>query len=144
MTKKNLSKKRVLRIFSIFMVVVIAMTTMVLPVLAATSKTVSVTSSNKNKNPTVTVTSGKGISYSLGLRKTTITITNTGKYPVQVYETICSGIATGNFIWKGELGAGQSMTLTLKGSGKVTKFSFQAKNNKKTTVKISVSAGSVS
>ncbi len=145
MTKKNLSKKRMLRIFSIFMVVVIALTTMVLPVLAATSTTVNVATSNFKNSPSVKVTGGSGFWYSLGLKKTTITITNTGNYSVYVYQTAYSGMVAGSPIWKGTLNPGKSMTITLKGSGTVTKLTFQGNGSKqKTTVKVSVNAGSVS
>ncbi len=124
----------IMKVISIVMALVMCFT-FVVPVIAATSKTISISSGTKN----VKITTGKGWLYSLGLKKTTVTVTNTGKYSVTLYKNI------GNvgYSWEGDLAPGQTKTYTAKGSAKNYYVKLQGLG-KPTTVKVSVNAGSVS
>lgn len=123
-----------MKVMSVFMALVMCFT-FVVPVIAATSKTISIRSGTQ----VVKITTGKGWLYSLGLKKTTVTVTNTGNHEVCLYKNI------GNvgYSWQGNLAPGQTKKYTAKGSGKNYSVKLQGLG-KNTTVKVSVSAGSVS
>lgn len=123
-----------IRIISVVMALVMSLS-FVLPVFAASSKTVSVTSSYC---PKVWITTGKGWMYSWGLKKTTVTVKNTGSGRVAVYKNIGSA-----YMYDGELGPGQTKTYTAKGSAKKYYVMLQKVGRTGTTVKVSANAGSV-
>lgn len=124
-----------IKIVSVIMALVMSLS-FVLPVFAATSKTVNV---NTSRCQTVNITTGKGWMYSLGLKTTTVTVTNTGKGTATLYKNI------GNvgYSWEGSLAPGQTKTYKAKGSGKKYSVMLQKDSGRNTTVKVSVSAGSV-
>lgn len=132
----NKRRSKLLRILSLVMVLVIALSTTVLPVLAATSVNKTVSNSS---GATCTVKTGKGWLYSLHLKSTTVTIRNTGKSTV----TVTKVYPDGRYESLADIPGGQSRSVKLYGSDATYKFLF----HKKTTtayVTISTNAGSVS
>lgn len=85
------------------------------------------------------ITSGKGLFYSLGWKKTTVTVKNTGRYSVAMYERNKAGL----LFYKGQVGPGRTVTMTMRGSSSTSRLLFQRVGGR-TTVSVSVNAGSVS
>ena len=108
----------------------------ILPASAAYSKQKKVTSTSKLTE--FQITSGKGLFYSWGWKKTSVTVTNTGKYPVKMYEKSKAGL----LYYQGDVLPGRSISMTIKGSGVTTKLLFQ-RGRANSTVSVSVNAGSV-
>lgn len=127
--------KNVKRLICMMLAMLILTMGMAMTASAATSASKAV---NSSKMVTFNVTSGSGLSYTLGLKKTTVTATNTGKGTCAVYELNNAGLR----YYRGELGAGQSKTFTISGSGKTSSLQFQRVYGN-TTVCVTVSAGSV-
>ena len=124
------------RFLSIVMVLILTLSVTILPVAAACSGQKSVTP--RTKMTEFRITSGEGLFYRLGWKKTTVTVKNTGKYPVNMYMRNNAGLYCGS--WR--LQPGETVPLSLKGSGTAIKLLFQCVSQK-TTVSVSVNAGSV-
>lgn len=125
------------RFLSILMAMIMALSVTILPVAAAYSKQKDVISASKLTE--FQITSGKGLFYSLGWKKTTVTVKNTGRYSVAMYEQNKAGL----LFYKGQVGPGRTVTMTMRGSGTTSRLSFQRVGGR-TTVSVSVNAGSVS
>ena len=124
------------RFLSVLMALILTLSVTILPASAAYSKQKKVTSTSKLTE--FQITSGKGLFYSWGWKKTSVTVTNTGKYPVKMYEKSKAGL----LYYQGDVLPGRSISMTIKGSGVTTKLLFQ-RGRANSTVSVSVSAGSV-
>ena len=129
-----IATKRSVRILALVLIVAM-MFALAADVMAASSKTVSV--SRQNRYGYATVTTGSGFFYSLGWKKTTVTIKNTGRYSVSVYNDTIGPI------YKGDIYPGQTKTFTFSGSGQRQRLMFQYVYGN-TTLSVSTNAGSVS
>lgn len=130
MEKRNIF----IKVVSVLMLLVMAFS-LTMPVIAATSKTVSVTSSSGQK---IYIKTGTGWTYSLGLKKTTVTVKNSGSYAFALYKNIGS-----NYMYVGELQPGQTKSYTAKGSGKEYYVMAQKLRGKNSKITVTTSAGSV-
>ena len=130
-------KNILMKIMSVLMALVMCFT-FVVPVIAATSKTVNVSGLQSSKKVRVNIITGKGLLYSLGAKSTTVTVKNTGNYSVNLYKNLGTG-----YVKDGVLGPKQTKTYKATGSAKSYFVEVQSYKGKSSTVTVSVNAGSV-